>query len=206
MSRLNFTALLALSALALPTVPVFPKIIYAPSAGGADRGVQGRATDRDDVYTCQAAPGGSRVRENCEVETTTLKLEQQMRIAFKLNAPPAPVQCGASTTTRYQQRNTVARVNGTLEIHDCAAASGTFTVDVRVKDDSGVEKPLEFSQPWQRVDDQDVTFTADYPIGENVDLVSVSLRGLTCTCTDLLADDEAAPSESSPAENPAAKD
>ena len=202
MSRLIRTELVALSAVALFASPAFAQIIVSP-AGGADRGVQGRATDRDDVYTCAAAPGGSRVRENCEVETTTLKLEQEMKIAFKLNAPPAPLQCGASTTTRYQQRDTVARVSGTLEIRDCAAASGTFTVAVRIKDDSGVEKPLEFSQPWQRSDDQDVAFTADYPIGENVDLVSVSLRGLTCTCTGLLAEQEDPPA---PAENPPAQD
>ena len=205
MSRLNRTALIALSSLALLASPAFAQVIFSNS-GSADRAVQGRATDRDDVYTCAGAPGGSRVRENCETETTTLKLEQQMRIAFKLNAPPAPLQCGASTTTRYQQRNTVARVSGTLEIHDCAAASGTFTVDVRVKDESGAERPLEFSQPWQRSDDQDVAFTADYPIGENVDLVSVSLRGLTCTCADLVAQDEDAPRESSAAENPPSKD
>ena len=202
MSRLIRTELFALSALALFASPAFAQIIFSP-AGAADRGIQGRATERDDVYTCAAAPGGSRVRENCEVETTTLKLEQEMKIAFKLNAPPAPLQCGASTTTRYQQRDTVARVSGTLEIRDCAAASGTFTVAVRVKDDSGVEKPLEFSQPWQRNDDQDVAFTADYPIGENVDLVSVSLRGLTCTCTGLLAEQEDPPA---PAETPAAQD
>ena len=202
MSRLIRTELFALSALALFASPAFAQIIFSP-AGAADRGIQGRATERDDVYTCAAAPGGSRVRENCEVETTTLKLEQEMKIAFKLNAPPAPLQCGASTTTRYQQRDTVARVSGTLEIRDCAAASGTFTVAVRVKDDSGVEKPLEFSQPWQRSDDQDVAFTADYPIGENVDLVSVSLRGLTCTCTGLLAEQKVPPA---PAENPPAQD
>lgn len=202
MRRPNCTELLVLSALALLASPAFAQIIFSP-ATGADRSIQGRATDRDDVYTCAAAPGGSRVRDNCETETTTLKLEQQMKISFKLNAPPAPLQCGASTTTRYQQRDTLARVSGTLEIRDCAAASGTFTVAVRVKDDSGVEKPLEFSQPWQRSDDQDVAFTADYPIGENVDLVSVSLRGLTCTCTGLLAEQEDPPA---PTEEPPAQD
>ena len=51
--------------------------------------------------------------------------------------------------------------------------------------------------------DQDVAFTADYPIGENVELVSVSLRGLTCTCTGLLAEQEDPPA---PAENPPAQD
>ena len=42
---------------------------------------------------------------------------------------------------------------------------------------------------WQRTDDADVTFTADYPIGENVELLSVRLRGLTCTCADPPAED-----------------
>jgi len=37
---------------------------------------------------------------------------------------------------------------------------------------------------WQRSDDQDVSFTSDYPIGDDVDLVSVRLRGLSCTCGD----------------------
>ena len=73
---------------------------------------------------------------------------------------------------------------GVLEIADCAAASGAFTVAVRTRDDSGQEKPLEFSETWQRTDGEDVTFTADYPIGENVELLSVRLRGLTCSCAD----------------------
>jgi hypothetical protein len=188
MSQLHVAALLALSAFALPASPACAQIIFAPGMQGtAERGIQGRATERDDVYTCQGAPGGSRVRENCETGTTTLRLEQEMRIAFKLNALPVAAQCGATTTTQYQQLNTVARVNGTLEIRDCTAASGTFTVAVRVKDDNGEEKPLEFTEAWQRTDSQDVSFTADYPIGENVELVSVRLRGLSCTCADAVA-------------------
>ena len=89
-------------------------------------------------------------------------------------------------TSEYQQRNTIARLISTLAIADCpAAASGTFTVAVRVRDDSGETKPpVEFSETWQRSDDQDVKFTKDYPIGENVELVSVRVRNLRCTCAD----------------------
>jgi hypothetical protein len=191
MSRLPVAALLAVSAAAIPASTASAQVIFGRGMQGVpDRSIPGRATERDDVYTCQAAPGGSRVRENCDIEPETLRMEHEMRLAFKLKAPPPTPQCGAATTTEYQQRNTVARVNGTLEIRDCTAASGTFTVAAVVKDESGEEKALEFSETWQRSDDGDVRFAGDYPIGENVELVSVRLSGLTCTCTDLVAEEE----------------
>ena len=93
-------------------------------------------------------------------------------------------RCGASTTTEYLQQDTIARVSGKLEIADCAAASGELTVALRVKHENGEEKPLEFSETWQRSDDRDVEFAVEYPIGENVELVSARLSRLTCTCAD----------------------
>lgn len=196
MSRIHVTALLALAAIQLPASPAFAQIIFGPGmGGGADTAIQGRATGRNDVYTCQAAPGGSRVRENCEVVTEIEQLQQQMKMA-KLLRPPPLVQCGASTATEFRQLDAIARVTGTLEIRDCAAASGTLTVAVVVKDDSGTEKPLEFNETWQRRDEKDVAFSADYPIGEKVELVDVHLSGLTCTCADAFA----------PPEPPAAED
>lgn len=192
MSRIHVAALLALSVCALPASTAFGQVIFAPSSGPSPTSNEGRATDRDDIVHCQAAAGGSRVRENCELETTTVRAEQELKLSIKLNAPPANRQCSASTTTESQQRNTIARINGTLEIKDCTVASGTFTVALRVRDDSGEEKPpLEFSETWQRSDDANVAFTADYPIGENVELFSARLRGLTCTCADLPPDVEA---------------
>ena len=186
MNRIHVAALLALSVYALPASPAFGQVIFAPSSGPSPTSNEGRATDRDDIVHCQAAAGGSRVRENCELETTTVRAEQELKLSIKLNALPANVQCGATTTTQYQQRNTIARVNGTLEIKDCTAASGTFTVALRTRDESGAEKPLlEFSETWERSENANVEFTADYPIGENVELVSARLRGLTCTCADL---------------------
>ena len=182
-------ALLALSALALPTSSTFAQVIFGPGMGGvADRSNPGRVTDAD-VQTCQGAPGGSRVRANCDVETTTATFQTEQKLAILIKPPPLNVQCGATTTTQYQQMNTTAHVDGVLEIADCAAASGTFTVAVRTRDDNGQEKPLEFSETWQRTDAENVTFTADYPIGENVELLSVRLRGLTCTCADPPAED-----------------
>lgn len=194
MSRIHVTALFSLLALALPASPAFAQIFVRGGGGGIDRGVQGRATERSDIYTCQAAPGGSRVRQNCDVVTEIERLEQELKLARLFRLPPL-LQCGGSTTTEYRQLDTIAHVNGTLEIPDCAAASGTLTVAVVVKDSSGAEKVLEFTEAWQRSDEQNVTFSADYPIGEQVELVDVHLSDLTCTCTS------AAQPEQRPAED-----
>ena len=189
MSQLHVAAVaIALSAFALPDSTVFAQVFVGRpggTSGAPPLSMEGRVTDRDDIYTCAAAPGGSRVRENCEVDTETVQFQQEIKLLLKLNAPPPSAQCGATTTTAYQQLNTIARVNSMLTITDCAtAASGTFTVLAVVKEDSGQDRPLEFSEKWQRDTDDDVSFAADYPIGENVELVSLRLRDLTCTCGD----------------------
>jgi hypothetical protein len=181
MSRIHTTALFSLLALALPSSPAFAQIFVRGGTGGIDRSTQGRATDRNDIYTCQAAPGGSRVRENCDVVLEIEQLKQELKLA-KLFQPPPLLQCGGSTTTEYRQLDTIAHVNGTLEISDCGAASGTLTVAIVVKDSSGAEKVLEFTEAWQRSDKQNVSFSADYPIGEQAELVDVHLSDLTCTC------------------------
>ena len=183
MSRIHITAFFSLLALALPASPAFAQSFVRGGTGGIDRSTQGRATDRNDIYTCQAAPGGSRVRENCDVVTEIERLEQELKLAKLFRLPPL-LQCGGSTTTEYRQLDTIAHVNGTIEIPDCAAASGTLTVAVLVKDSSGAEKVLEFTETWQRNDEQNVSFSADYPIGERVELVDVHLSDLTCTCAD----------------------
>jgi hypothetical protein len=66
-------------------------------------------------------------------------------------------------------------------------------VAVRVRDDSGETKPpVEYMEIYQRSDDQPIKFTKDYPIGENVELVSVRVRNLRCTCADTAAPPAAA--------------
>jgi hypothetical protein len=143
----------------------------------------GGVNQDDDVEICGSGSGGaSRLRENCELETETLRVEQTLKLSIELPAIPS-AECAASTTTEYQQWNTAARVSGAISISDCAAASGAFKLAVRVKDDNG-EKVLEFDEAWQRSDNRDVSFGADYPIGDDVELVSVRVRGLTCTCAD----------------------
>lgn len=126
-------------------------------------------------------------------DETTIRAEQELKFSFKLDAPPS-AQCEAVTATSYHQRNTAARVEMTIKTADCAAAGGEFKVTVRVKDDTGEIKPLEFDGTWQRSDAADVALTVDYSIGENVELVSARVRGLTCRC----AVEPAVPAEPTP--------
>jgi hypothetical protein len=114
-------------------------------------------------------------------EPTTSRTEREINFSIEVPAMPS-MQCEASTSTSYHQRNTAARVESTITVAGCAAAGGNFTVAVRVRDDSGTQQTLEFDETWQRSDDQDVRLTTDYPIGENVELLSVRVRGMSCTC------------------------
>jgi hypothetical protein len=99
------------------------------------------------------------------------------------SAQPSGPQCEATTLTEYFQRGNAARVSGRVSISACpAGTTGSYNVVARVRDGSGEIKPLEFSETWQRDDAEDVVFEADYPIGDEVELVSVRVRGLKCTC------------------------
>jgi hypothetical protein len=184
MSGTHVTAILVASALAVPVASVFAQ---APApAGVPTTSSQGRI--KDDVPNCQAAPGGSRIRANCDPEavaTTVLRTEQQVKVS--LDAPPqlnAP-HCDATATTNYYQSNTLARTDGTINVRNCSTASiGTYNIVVRVRDEKGEINSLEFSDNWQRSDGPEVKFAADYPIGQNVDLLTVRVRDLQCTCAD----------------------
>ena len=182
MNPIQVIAPLAAPALALLASTAFAQTSGIPPPSTA-RSNPGSFYERDTVPACVTSGGGSRARKNCEEEPTTLRTEQEFKISIEVPALPS-AQCEATSSTDYHQRNTVARVNSTLAIPDCAAASGEFTVALRIRDDSGREQALEFSETWQRSDDQDVHLTADYPIGENVELLSVRVRGLRCTCAE----------------------
>ncbi len=82
----------------------------------------------------------------------------------------------------FTQRDTVVDVSGTISNSDCAACSGDYEVIVSVRNESVGLKTLRFVETWARQDDQPVSFMAQYPIGENVDIVSVRARSVRCAC------------------------
>lgn len=188
-TRISLTALVALSALAVPMSIPFAQ---TTSTQGSVQG--GR------VESCNARAGGSRMRaSNCESEEPrTVRTEHNVTVRVELPASRGP-QCEASVLTEYAQRGAMARVTGTVSIGSCpAGTTGAFTLVARIRDESGELKPLEFNETWQRDDAHDVRFTGDYPLGESVELVSVRVRNLTCTCAATAAPEISAPEAAPP--------
>jgi hypothetical protein len=132
-------------------------------------------------------PRASRAAPSCDPTTVTAETEKE--VTFSLDLPPVKtLQCATTVEVEYTQRDTSVSVQGSLDHQDCAASSGEYRLTVSVRDASGELKRLEFAEPWQRSDDQPVAFKAEYPIGENVDLVSVRARQLRCTCAAAAAE------------------
>jgi hypothetical protein len=190
MSRTHVAAALVVSALAVPVSIVVAQAL-APS-GVPTTSRQGVV--RGDVPTCQGASGGSRIRANCEPEAT-VRAEHALKISLEAPALSAP-QCEATATTNYYQSNTVVSVAGTINVGKCSTGSaGTYDIVLRVRDEKGDVSSREFSDTWQRSDGQaSVEFTADYPIGQDEELVNVRVRDLRCKCADPPADPAPDPS------------
>ena len=128
-------------------------------------------------------PSASRARESCEPTKVVVRTETQLSVTLEL-PPTQTASCAATVELEYSQRDTQASVEGTLDHQICAASSGEYRIDVRVRNEAGEIKTLEFVESWQRTDDQPVRISAQYPIGENVDLLNVRSRQLRCTCVE----------------------
>jgi hypothetical protein len=110
--------------------------------------------------------------------------QPQTEIRISVPPPAAAPACVASVTTGYFQSNTLAKVESTIQIEGCTAASGKYTIAARIRDQAGETQTLEFEETFQRADDQSMTVERDYPIGENVELVNVRTRAVRCECVE----------------------
>ena len=137
----------------------------------------------DEVPACNVA-SASRTRQECGVDSPViLSSETEFTLSLELEAPSLH-QCEMRIDSEYTQRDTIARVTGAIDNETCSASSGNYEIEVRVRDPNGDVQLLVFSESWQRDDDQPVTISADYPIGEDVELIRLRSRGLRCTCLD----------------------
>ena len=140
----------------------------------------------DGVPTCRSLSSASRIGVNCgesEEEPTVRRIEREVDVlvgAVELRTR----ECATEVTLDYQQRDTVARVLGLIENETCAASRGSFEIEARVRDENGDTETLAFPETWQREDDGPVEFSADYAIGENVELTRLRTRNLRCLCSD----------------------
>ena len=182
MSRNHVAALLALGALALPaSTPHAQRFFGGASSNAASISRPGQVSDDGSEGMCNATPGGSRIRPNCEEVATARMRAQAAHVPF---VPPIVPQCQASTEIGYTPRKAVAHLDGRIIVKSCPSGStGEYTVVLSVKKDNGATT-LEFTESWQPTDRPDVKFSADYAIGDGAELVDVRLRDLTCTCAE----------------------
>ncbi|HET8698564.1 MAG TPA: hypothetical protein VFO94_13810 [Gammaproteobacteria bacterium] len=178
MGRTYVWALIALLAAAVLGPSAFAQVPGFPAK-------QGRI-DKD-VPACAGGPGGSRARSNCEPGSTpkSARTTQEFKLSIEPRAQTSTPACEVTVVTNYVQRNTSARVNGSIGVKQCPMGStGTYTVVLRTKDAHGEAKSMELVEAWQSGDSGDVQFTADYPLGRDVELLNVRVRNLRCTCID----------------------
>jgi hypothetical protein len=100
------------------------------------------------------------------------------RVALAPNA----LVCDAEIVLEFLQWDTVASVEAAITNADCAASSGAFEIDARIRNENGELQTLSFSEAWHRDDDQPVSFNGEYPIGENVELIQMRASPVDCTC------------------------
>jgi hypothetical protein len=133
--------------------------------------VEKNPRDRSRQFLSQDDPG----------QTTTLVVENEITVTVKGVQAPA-TSCKATVAVSYSQLDTIADVESTIENADCAASSGDYTAVLTIRDENGESSTLEFEETWLRNDNQPAVLQRDYPIGENVELIRVRSRRISCTC------------------------
>ena len=141
-----------------------------------------------DTPLCRSAGSASRVRAECaEGREAVLNTETEITTSIELRRPDTPF-CSAAIELQYWQRDTDAHVEGVLDSETCAAASGEYVIVIRIQRENGEIETLEFTETWQRDDDQPVALESDYPIGENVELIRLGSGRIRCRCADTVPD------------------
>jgi len=146
------------------------------------------------IDQCRSLSSASRTRANaCGRDDAGTETAEQV-LTFTRDRPLVEfAQCEARMVLDYVQVGAFASVEGVIKNTDCGASGGEYTIQARIRDDSGETKTLDFPELWERDDDQPVVFSAKYPIGENVELVRIRSHGLRCECAEPPEELEAAP-------------
>ena len=92
--------------------------------------------------------------------------------------------CKADLRLEYFQKGANAHVKSTLSNEQCGASAGNYTIRVQYRDAEGNTKLLEFDETWNRDDDADVASEKDYFIGDDIDIMRIKSRNLSCHCEE----------------------
>ena len=126
------------------------------------------------LVACLAGPAGAQEA-----------MEAEKKYTIRFETTEHKKYCKASIWVEYSQYDTIASYNGEIINEDCDASSGSYTISVRYRDESGEVHAVESEHAWQRDDDQKVVFSGEQSIGKNVDLMRVRARKVQCVCDDV---------------------
>ena len=123
------------------------------------------------------------IKRDPDADTARFIVEQE--IPTKMQLPEIQFNsCQAFITLQYYQRDTLARVESTVEHESCITSTGEYELLVNILDENGASRNLSFSETWEQKDDSLLKFSRDYPIGENVTLKRVVAQSIRCECTE----------------------
>lgn len=124
------------------------------------------------------------IKRDPDADTARFIVEQE--ISTEMQLPEIQFNsCQAFITLQYHQRDTLARVEATVENESCKTSMGEYELLFNIRDENGVSRNLSFSEAWEQKDDSLLKSSQDYPIGENVTLKRVVAQSVHCKCTDL---------------------
>lgn len=109
--------------------------------------------------------------------------EAEIRHTMQLDAPAEDHACQAALELEYYQAGDEVHVESQLTNPDCAASSGSYTIEVRLRDDDGESSKKRFEETWSRADDSAIRLERNYPVGDGVLVTRVRPRKLRCECT-----------------------
>lgn len=126
------------------------------------------------------------IQRSSEYEVESKTFEKHIPVTLEYGAGG----CKADLRIEYFQKGADAHVKTMLSNEACGASSGNYTIRIRYKDSQGELGLVEYEEAWNRDDDVTVTNEKDYFVGDDVDLVRVNTRRLSCMCTESQATEE----------------
>ena len=112
-----------------------------------------------------------------------LGFHRETRLSIHTELPKIEsLDCKVEVAIQYEQRYSIARVAGSIANESCAASSGSLLIAISTKDENDELKTQEYPQTWKREGEEAVTFSNDYEIGNNANLIRVRALKSTCKC------------------------
>jgi hypothetical protein len=126
------------------------------------------------------------IERSSEYEVESKTFEKHIPVKLEYGAGG----CKVELRLEYYQKGADAHVKTMLSNEACGASSGNYTIRIRYKDAQGELGLTEFEEAWNRDDDGMVVNEKEYFVGDDVDIVRVNSRRLSCSCTESHSTDE----------------